>query len=162
MHPRCASKSRSHCMKNHYTLRFRADLDLLMGADMEVERWLDQSSAPRSSVHWVRLVLEELGTHTIKYGRGEVDTVAIEVTVRRETWGTAIEYRDNGLACDPFSVPSYDLDLPVEQRPIQGLGIHLIRKMSDHIAYGWKDGWNCLRLEKLTRGVKECPKLSVE
>jgi anti-sigma regulatory factor (Ser/Thr protein kinase) len=75
---------------------------------------------------------------------------------------TAIEYRDNGLACDPFSVPSYDLDLPVEQRPIQGLGIHLIRKMSDHIAYGWKDGWNCLRLEKLTRGAKECPKLSVE
>ncbi len=149
-------------MKNHHSVRFRADLDSLMGADIEVQRWLDQSSAPPSCIHWVRLVLEELATNTIKYGGGEVDTVTIEVTVRRETWGTGIEYRDNGLAFDPFSVPPYDLDLPVEQRPIGGLGIHLIRKMSDHIAYGRREAWNILRLEKLMRGAKECPKLSVE
>ena len=58
-----------------------------------------------------------------------------------------IELRDLG-----FSYPGHDkktiegIDLDIEDRPIGGLGIFLIREMMDEMSYEYKNGCNILKL----------------
>ena len=55
---------------------------------------------------------------------------------------------DSGRAFDPTSVSRADTTLTVEDRPIGGLGILLVRNLMDSINYERIDGQNILRIEK--------------
>jgi anti-sigma regulatory factor (Ser/Thr protein kinase) len=55
---------------------------------------------------------------------------------------------DNGRAFDPSAAPAPDTDIPLADRFLGGLGIHLIRRMMDRVDYRRADGENRLRLEK--------------
>ena len=52
---------------------------------------------------------------------------------------------------DPSAAPEPDRAAPLEARDPGGLGIHLIRRMMDDVAYRRVAGENRLRLEKLRR-----------
>jgi anti-sigma regulatory factor (Ser/Thr protein kinase) len=43
-----------------------------------------------------------------------------------------------------------DTNLPIEERPIGGLGLHLLRNLSDRMEYVWKNGRNRVTLQKKT------------
>lgn len=55
---------------------------------------------------------------------------------------------DSGKPFDPTAKEEVDTTLSAEERPIGGLGIHLIRQLMDNISYERKDGKNILRLSK--------------
>lgn len=57
---------------------------------------------------------------------------------------------DNGIPFDPTAKEDVDITLSAEERPIGGLGIHLIRQIMTHISYERKDGKNILTLSKDT------------
>ena len=63
--------------------------------------------------------------------------LAGEVTLRFETRGrdVVITVRDHGRAFDPDGVPPPDMALPLEERPIGGLGLHLMRQLMDDISF---------------------------
>ena len=42
-----------------------------------------------------------------------------------------------------------DIGLDIEDRPVGGLGIFLIREMMDSMSYEYKDGCNVLKLTRL-------------
>ncbi len=46
-----------------------------------------------------------------------------------------IEFRDQGIAFDPLSLPPPDLNSPLSERKIGGLGVFLIRKMINEVRY---------------------------
>ena len=55
---------------------------------------------------------------------------------------------DSGKPFDPTAKEEVDTTLSAEERPIGGLGIHLIRQLMDDISYERKDDKNILRLSK--------------
>ncbi|MBQ6033357.1 MAG: ATP-binding protein, partial [Prevotella sp.] len=55
---------------------------------------------------------------------------------------------DEGTPFDPTTRKEVDTTLPVEERPIGGLGILLVRKLMDSINYERIDGKNVLTLRK--------------
>jgi len=55
---------------------------------------------------------------------------------------------DTGSEFDPTSVSKADTTLSVEDRPIGGLGVFLVRNLMDSINYERLGGRNILRLEK--------------
>jgi anti-sigma regulatory factor (Ser/Thr protein kinase) len=59
---------------------------------------------------------------------------------------------DDGHPFNPLELPEPNTHLPVEDRPIGGLGIHLLKKMSDRMAYARTDGKNRLTLRKSLPG----------
>ena len=59
-----------------------------------------------------------------------------------------VTFIDEGVAYDPLSKPDPDIDLPLEDRQIGGLGIFLAKKCADSINYERKDGKNVLAFEK--------------
>jgi anti-sigma regulatory factor (Ser/Thr protein kinase) len=77
--------------------------------------------------------------HSIKV---RLDITAASVTA---------EIIDNGQPFDPTSAPDPDLSPPLEERRPGGLGIHLMRSMTDRLHYRRSDGRNILRLETARR-----------
>jgi serine/threonine-protein kinase RsbW len=55
---------------------------------------------------------------------------------------------DDGREYDPTLKADPDITLPVEERPIGGLGIFLIKKIMDQVEYLRKDNRNFLMLTK--------------
>jgi len=57
-----------------------------------------------------------------------------------------IEVTDWGVPFDATAQPDPDVTSPLEERPVGGLGIHLIKKMTDGMRYTREDGRNILSL----------------
>ena len=96
----------------------------------------------------MNLAVEEAVVNVMKYAypsatKGEV---TIEAHADNETLKFTIT--DHGIPFDPTTFEEADTTLSTEERPIGGLGIHLIRKMMDSINYNRIDGQNVLTLIK--------------
>ena len=59
-----------------------------------------------------------------------------------------MEVIDDGHAFNPLEAPTPDLSLAMENRPLGGLGIHLLRKLADGITYERRNGTNRVVLTK--------------
>lgn len=86
----------------------------------------------------VRLVVEELAVNAIDYGGSDgVDIGQHELSVNIDIVGDLLhlEFRDQGQPFDPLSLPEPDVDADIEDRPIGGLGVHLIREIAQAVHY---------------------------
>ena len=96
----------------------------------------------------VHLVLEELVLNIIDYGFDDgKDDHELVVVLMSEDDNLTIEITDDGIPFDPLhdaKIP--DTDAPLEDRPIGGLGVHLVRTMMDEVSYRREDGKNHLTL----------------
>lgn len=94
------------------------------------------------------LVLEEHLTNLMNYAYA--DDLAHEIIVRFEVHqgALAIEIEDDGGPFNPLLSPEVDTAVPLEEKPIGGLGIHLMRKFMDDLQYRRERGKNILTLRK--------------
>ena len=58
------------------------------------------------------------------------------------------EFRDGGTPYDPLARPDPDTSLPVEEREIGGLGIFIVKKLTDHAEYRYENSENILLIRK--------------
>lgn len=106
-----------------------------MGCDMETTMRMN-------------LAIEEAVVNVIDYAypSGTVGSIDIKVTIYDNHMEFVIS--DSGTPFDPTKKEDVDISLPVEERRIGGLGIHLVRQLMDKINYERKDGRNILTLIK--------------
>jgi sigma-B regulation protein RsbU (phosphoserine phosphatase) len=107
------------------------------------EMRLDQSLAMS-----LNLALEEAVTNVILYAypAGSDGLVDIEAIMGKDILEFIIS--DSGVAFDPTAAPEADISLGVEDRPIGGLGIFLVRNIMDTVSYQRTDGKNILSMTK--------------
>ena len=65
-----------------------------------------------------------------------------------EETGAEVEVEDDGLCFNPLDAPEPDLTGPIEDRPIGGLGIYLVKNIMDELDYRRREGRNCLFMKK--------------
>ena len=94
------------------------------------------------------LAVEEAVVNVMNYAypAGTVGDVCIEVHTDNNQLVFIIS--DSGKPFDPTTKDEVDTTLSAEERPIGGLGIHLVRNIMDSIDYERKDGKNILTLSK--------------
>jgi anti-sigma regulatory factor (Ser/Thr protein kinase) len=83
----------------------------------------------------VNLVLDEMVSNVIKYGRAPADPGDIKVTLSVDDTRLTIDISDGGIAFNPLEARPPDLDLPVMERPIGGLGIHIVKTLTETSEY---------------------------
>ncbi|MDD3609959.1 MAG: ATP-binding protein [Halothiobacillaceae bacterium] len=86
------------------------------------------------------LCLEELITNTINYGLSGAPDRVIRVRISLSDDWLEILLKDDAPPFDPFAeAPTPDLDLDIDERPIGGLGVHMVKSMMD-AAHAYYDG----------------------
>lgn len=98
--------------------------------------------------HRLVLVLEELLTNTIDYGYDAADTASHTIEIRLGLHGgtLTVEYSDDARPFDPTCKAPPDLTGDVEDRPVGGLGIHLVMTIMDTVTYAREHDRNTLRM----------------
>lgn len=113
-----------------------------------VEAIAEEKHLSQSLAMGLNLALEEAVTNVIMYAYppGADGLVDIEAILRKESLDFIIT--DSGIPFDPTSAPEADITLGVEERPIGGLGIYLVRSIMDTVRYERTDGKNILSMTK--------------
>ncbi len=119
-------------------------MDALAGLIEEVDRFLAGSGLSPRAVYAVNLALEEILTNTIKYGYNDDAEHQIQVTIQVDGDQAVLTCVDDGHHFDPLQAPEPDLDSPLEEREVGGVGLHLTTAMMDTIEYTRQDGKNVL------------------
>jgi len=107
---------------------------------------------PHRHLNRFNLALEEVLTNVIAYGFPAGGRHDIEVEIAWREDGLQATVSDDGVPFDPLAQAPPDLGVPVEQRQAGGLGIHLLRALTDAIDYRRDGGRNVLRF-RLRAGV---------
>ena len=96
----------------------------------------------------MNLAIEEAVVNVMSYAYpvGTVGNVSIEAQADDDCLTFTII--DNGTPFDPTAKSEVDTTLSAEERPIGGLGIHLVRQLMDSINYERIDNKNILTLRK--------------
>jgi anti-sigma regulatory factor (Ser/Thr protein kinase) len=90
------------------------------------------------TVYVIRLAVEELFTNMVKYNPDGAP--AIGITAVLEGGSITVSMMDRGGT--PFDVTvarTPDLDRPMEERRVGGLGLHLVRRLVDRLEYSHED-----------------------
>ncbi len=109
------------------------------------EKW----GVSQKTVIDINVCMEELIVNTISYGySGDVER-EIEISVTREERAIKIRIEDDGLEFDPLKAAApVDIDKPLMERNIGGLGIHFVKNLMDDFEYERTDGKNIVTLTK--------------
>ncbi len=112
----------------------------------QVDAGLSGHGLPATVMHDVHLVVEEVACNVLSHGVEEGREPRLELLASVEGNRLAMEFRDNGRAFDPLAQPPPDLDADICDRPIGGLGVHLIKELAEQVAYTRDDRHNVLRI----------------
>ncbi|HOF99645.1 MAG: Phosphoserine phosphatase RsbU [Firmicutes bacterium ADurb.Bin248] len=125
-------------------LRLKPSVEAIGEATAFAERELAAAGAAAKTVAQVNVAVDEILSNIARYSG------ATEVTVGVLAQGGAVTLRfaDNGRRYDPTQKAAPDIRLPAGERDAGGLGIFMVKKTMDGMAYEYRDGLNILTLTK--------------
>lgn len=124
------------------------EIERLAGA---VEAFGAAHQLPDAVMFAFNLSLDEVVTNIISYAFRDVQEHPIDVRLCLIGDVLQAEVTDTGRPFNPIDVPTPDLDAPIDERRIGGLGIHIVREMMDTLEYAREGDRNVLRLRKRVR-----------
>jgi serine/threonine-protein kinase RsbW len=115
-------------------LRIEANVARLKDVRVFVREVAPRLGADDEAVLDLVQAVDEWVTNVIVHGyRG--DGGPIEIELLRSGDEIVARVLDSAPAFDPATAPPFDPDLPLEQRPLGKMGIHLIRKLCDRFEH---------------------------
>jgi serine/threonine-protein kinase RsbW len=114
-------------------------LDSLTQIGAYVLEAASQAGLERKDAYRLRLAVDEIATNSIVYGYDRIGKEGdLVVSAEVGDGSLTIILEDTGPAYDPFQTPSPDdLDQPLDERDIGGLGVFLAIQGVDEFRYEW-------------------------
>jgi serine/threonine-protein kinase RsbW len=114
-----------------------------------VEAFGEAEGLQPESIFSVNLALDEVVTNIIRYAHDD-DRREHPIVVRLalEHGVLTAQVEDDGRAFNPLEAAVPDIDASIEERPIGGLGIHLVRSVMSSVEYRREVGRNVLTMKK--------------
>ena len=122
-------------MSTELTLELNSTENSLEQLEQAVDCFSVRRDWPVSLDFKIKLILEEVVLNALNYGHPEKPTnVSLKITdLDKEV---SIEILDDGKAFNPLKdAPVPDTDAPLEERPIGGLGVYLVKTLVSDISY---------------------------
>ena len=135
-------------MSAKLSLKVKSDREELDGITAAVEALSADEAWSTDLLFRINLVIEELVLNIIDYGYDDNDQ-EIELNFKSDANSVTIDITDEGRAFDPLNdAPEPDIDSPLEERHVGGLGVYLARTMMDELTYRRENSRNHLTLVK--------------
>jgi anti-sigma regulatory factor (Ser/Thr protein kinase) len=122
------------------------NLQSLLPANALVERYCAHYHFCAEARHDMLLLLEEVLANIVNHAYDDALQHSIEISIYHSHQYTEMRFTDDGKAFNPLGQPQPELGLPIEQAPIGGLGLTLLRQLSDAIHYQRTGKYNILTL----------------
>ena len=87
-------------------------------------------------------MFDEIYANIVNYSKATLATVSYNI----ENGKLRIVFADNGIPYNPLEAAEPDTSLSAEEREIGGLGIFMVKKMSESMEYEYTDNKNILTI----------------
>jgi len=114
----------------------------------ELQNFSSENNLSNEVLFDINLALDELVTNIISYGFDDDDEHLIFITISKNGSSIEILLEDEGKEFNPLEQETPDLDKPIEDREIGGLGIYFVKKKMNEISYNRNGIKNILKLVK--------------
>lgn len=131
--------------------RYPACDDSLTDAISFVEEELSKINCSEEQLMQVTMCLEEMFVNVAHYAyvddiENGIGEVVLQVDVDKKS--LEISLIDKGKPFNPLAKKDPDIDKPLEERPVGGLGIYMVKKCMDEVEYTRDDNKNIFVMKK--------------
>lgn len=110
---------------------------------------LKEAGFPARKLMQIQVAVEEIYVNVCHYAYGsDVGDVEIDIEFQDDPPLAEISFSDWGMPFNPLKKLDPDIHLGLEERPVGGLGIFMIKKLMDDVRYKYEDGKNHLTIIK--------------
>ncbi len=134
-------------------LVLRNDMADLPAVTAALSSFCEQHGINEGAVFDLTLALEEIFTNITRHAYEDREPHEIDLVIRKQGDWLTLRVADDGRPFDPSKAAPPDLDLPPEKRAVGGLGIHLVKSLTDALEYRREDGRNVVTVKKRTAGA---------
>ncbi len=111
------------------------DLFEIESAQEKINAFAEEFDIPVPVAMKLKLICGEILNNVISYAYRDEAEHDIETRVELAGKRLTVTITDDGVPFNPLSAAPPDTDLPLEEREIGGLGIHLVRTLVDDVSY---------------------------
>jgi serine/threonine-protein kinase RsbW len=118
-------------MRATFDLKTESSLDGLSKIGDFILESVKRSGLDQREIFHLMMAVDEACTNIIKYSGS--DEIKIKCDVEDDR--VVVDIRDRGVTFNLLEAPSPEIDLPLQERKIGGLGIYFIRTLIDEVKY---------------------------
>lgn len=145
----CGPEKPEETVQGMSTLRVRAEDGQLETVLAFVDAQLEAAGCPRHTAVQLAIAVEELFVNIAHYAYGGgAGEAVISMDMLPDQTGVSVTLEDGGIPYNPLERADPDIGLDAEQRPVGGLGIYMVRKSMDEMAYEYRNQKNRLTIRK--------------
>lgn len=130
-------------------LTLQATLENIPAVTAFIDEQLEALNCPMKAQMQIDVAIDELFSNIARYayvpGTGDV---TVRLDTQEQPKAVIITFIDSGTPFNPLDAEAPDISLSAKDRPIGGLGIHLVRKTMDDMHYERADNQNVLSIQK--------------
>jgi len=114
-----------------------------------IDTFLDENEISEPLAFTTKLAAEELFTNLVRHNTGGSDHILISLD--KESSRIVLRLKDfNVEPFNPSDKEKVDIHLPLSERQVGGLGIHLVKSIVDKLTYEYEDRTLCVTAIKNT------------
>ncbi len=114
-----------------------------------VDEILEECGCKKSVRMEIEVAVDELFSNIAHYAyHPEKGYATVRVDVVKDPLSANITFIDSGRPYNPLSNADPDTTQSIEDRPIGGMGILIVKKSMDAVDYEYKDGKNILTIKR--------------
>ncbi len=133
-------------------LSIEADVENLSAVMDFMNNTLSETNCSMKTLMQLELVVEEIFVNIANYAYGKGKGLAVlRIELEEDPPAAIFTFLDSGLPYNPLEHEDPDVTQKLEDRPIGGLGIFLVKKNVDDIRYEYQDGQNTLCFRKVLK-----------
>ena len=135
-------------MSTHKTVRITNQRDQIDTVRKFFDDYSKENKLTEKTVHDIQMALDELLTKIVNYGYEDTDEHQIDIHFGVNDDAVKVEIVDDSKPYNILEKDNPDISLSMEDKPIGGLGIFLIKKLMSNVDYYTEEGKNHLVMIK--------------
>ena len=128
-----------------FTMQLAPDAPDIPGLIKALEAFFAARNLPRGALSGFALAFDEILTNIASYSAARQPIQVRVVIMPDEVRALVI---DDGVPFDPLRLPPPDVTSGIEDRPIGGLGLYLVKKIMDRVGYERREPYNYFSFSK--------------
>jgi anti-sigma regulatory factor (Ser/Thr protein kinase) len=129
-------------------IRIAAEKEELSGLIQRVEEWCEERNMDMDDSYVVMLAIEELSSNTVTHADCTRPDACIEVSVEIRENTVYMRYTDNMPPFNPWESGNPDKNAGIDDTPVGGLGLFLLKNMLDSMDYAYRENVNIITMTK--------------